>query len=285
RERLGLTAAPSSTDSEPKSSGDIRIKTLEEIRQEKAARNLNTSKVVRVVKETPAKELSPSKKSVKPAGGPQVKTFSEILHEKKKMQEKKAQEMSTAKGPESNEGPSTAGAAVKAPAAAGEVRVKTLEEIRREKAARMQAQLQETTDDKTPTSTEAESSGPPKRRILRINKSSSTQTKPDAPDKKLEAATEVKTFEEIMREKRLRKLQEEQVTSSNQKDAAPAASPPPSSEPSTRPQTTELSASCCCGAPEKIPGALWRQDSIDKHTDSVEHTKPLDVSRDTCSAS
>uniref|UniRef100_A0A9J8AAQ2 Zinc finger CCCH-type containing 11A n=1 Tax=Cyprinus carpio carpio TaxID=630221 RepID=A0A9J8AAQ2_CYPCA len=63
RERLGLTGAPPSTDSEPKSSGDIHIKTLEEIRQEKAARNLNTSKVV------PAKELSPSKKSVRPAGG------------------------------------------------------------------------------------------------------------------------------------------------------------------------------------------------------------------------
>lgn len=173
RERIGLTAAPSSTDSEPKSSGDIRIKTLEEIRQEKAARNLNTSKVVRVVKEVPAKELSPSKKSVKAAGGPQVKTFSEMLHEKKKMQEKKAEEVSTtARSPEGNEGPSTAGAAVKAPVAAGEVRVKTLEEIRREKAARMQAQLQETTDDRTPTSTEAESNGPPRRRILRINKNS-----------------------------------------------------------------------------------------------------------------
>ncbi|XP_026131506.1 zinc finger CCCH domain-containing protein 11A-like isoform X1 [Carassius auratus] len=259
RERIGLTAAPTTTDSQPKSSGDIRIKTLEEIRQEKAARNLKTSKVVRVVKEVPAKELSPSKKTVKPAGGPQVKTFSEILHEKKKMQEKKAEEVSTtARSPEGNEGPSTAGAAVKAPVAAGEVRVKTLEEIRREKAARMQAQLQETTDDKTPTSTEAESSAPPKRRILRINKNSSAactvgQTKPDAPEKKPEPAIEangkgkpasetvkVKTFEEIMREKRLRKLQEEQVTSTNQKDAglsAPAASPP-DSEPSGQPQTT-----------------------------------------------
>lgn len=39
-----------------------------------------------------------------------------------------------------------------------------------------------------------------------------------------------------MREKRLRKLQEEQVTSTNLKDAAPAASPP-ASEPA-QPQTT-----------------------------------------------
>lgn len=40
-----------------------------------------------------------------------------------------------------------------------------------------------------------------------------------------------------MREKRLRKLQEEQVTSTNQKDTAPAASPP-ESESSAQPQTT-----------------------------------------------
>ncbi|XP_052465732.1 zinc finger CCCH domain-containing protein 11A [Carassius gibelio] len=255
RERLGLTAAPPSTDSEPKSSGDIHIKTLEEIRQEKAARNLSTSTVVPVVKEVSAKELSPSKKSVRPAGRLQVKTFSEILHEKKKIQEKKAKDVNTtAKSPERNEGPSTTGAAVKAPVTVGEVRVKTLEEIRREKTARMQAQPQELSDDKTQTSAEAEASGPPKRRILRIKKSSPTantvgQTKPDVPDKKLEPPAEtngkgkpssetvkVKTFEEIMREKRLRKLQEEQVTSTTQKDAglsAPAASPPASEQPQT----------------------------------------------------
>lgn len=174
RERLGLTADLPSTTSEPKSSGDIRIKTLEEIRQEKAARNLNASKGVRVVKEVP-KEPSPAKKSGKPAGGAQIKTFSEILHEKKKMQEKKVQEVNTTvKSPEGSEGPSSAGAAVKAHVAAVEVRVKTLEEIRREKAARMQAQLQESADDKTPTSSEAESNepNPTKRRILRINKNS-----------------------------------------------------------------------------------------------------------------
>ncbi|XP_016150437.1 zinc finger CCCH domain-containing protein 11A-like isoform X1 [Sinocyclocheilus grahami] len=282
RERLGLTAAPPSTDSEPKSSGDIHIKTLEEIRQEKAARNLNTSEVVPVVKEVLAKKLSPSKKSVRPVGGLQVKTFSEILHEKKKIQEKKAQEVNTtAKSPERNEGPSTAGAAVKAPVTAGEVRVKTLEEIRREKTAQMQAQLHEPTDDKTQTSTEAEASEPPKRRILRINKSSPTaytvdQTKPDAPDKKLEPAAEtngkgkpssetvkVKAFEEIMREKRLRKLQEEQVTTTTQKDAglsAPAASPP-ASEPSGQPQTTVRQRIALKHKSSPLPAAVVPQKS------------------------
>lgn len=257
RERLGLTADMSSGDSEPKSSGDIRIKTLEEIRQEKAAKNLNKSKVVRVVKQVPQKEISPSRKSVKPAVGPQVKTFSEILYEKKtKMQEKKEQEINKAeKSPERSEAPSSGGATNKTTVTTGEVRVKTLEEIRREKAARMETQLEENTDNKTRTSSEAEMSGLPKRRILRINKTSSAvitvaQTKPDASEKKPEPAAEangkietsseivkVKTFEEIMREKRLRKLQEEQVTSSNHKDVGPAASPP-APEPSVQSQTT-----------------------------------------------
>lgn len=277
RERLGLTSDLPSTDSKPKPSGDIRIKTLEEIRQEKAAKSLNSSKVVRVVKEVPKEEPNPSKKSVKFAGGPPVKTFSEILHEKKKMQEKKIQEMNTtAKSPEGNEGACSAEAAVKAPVTAAEVRVKTLEEIRREKAARMKAQLQESTDDKTPTSSEAESSGPPKRRILRVNKASTAantvgQTKPDTSDKKLEPATEtngkgepssvpvkVKTFEEIMREKRLRKLQEEQVTSTNQKDASPAASPP-ASESSAQPQTTVRQRIALKPKPSPLPAAVMPQ--------------------------
>lgn len=169
RERLGLTNDLATTNADPKSSGDIRIKTLEEIRQEKAARTPDATKVV---KERPVKEPSPSKKTGKPTGGPQVKTFSEILYEKRKLKEGKAEEANSAAGsPERNEGPSTAVAVVKVPAVAGEVRVKTLEEIRREKAARMQARLQETANNST-TSCEVESSGAPKRRILRINKTS-----------------------------------------------------------------------------------------------------------------
>lgn len=174
RDRLGLTTDLAIVDTEPKSSGDIRIKTLEEIRQEKAARTLKAGKVVPIVKEAPTKEPSPSKKNGKPAGGLQVKTFSEMLHEKKKLQNKKAEEASTdAGGPEGNEGSSTIGGAIKAPVVAGEVRVKTLEEIRREKAARIQAQLQETENDKNTNSSEVDSSGAPKKRILRINKTSS----------------------------------------------------------------------------------------------------------------
>lgn len=258
RERLGMTTDLATVDTEPKSSGDIHIKTLEEIQQEKAARTLKAGKVVPVTKEAPAKEPSPSKKKGKPAGGPQVKTFSEILYEKKKLENKKAEEASTAAGsPEGNEGSSTIGSADKSPVVAGEVRVKTLEEIRREKAARMQAQLQETGNDKNTNSSEVERSGAPKRRILRINKTSPAtntvgQTKQDASDKKPEPVQEangkgsssepikVKTFEEIMQEKRLRKQQEEQGTSTIQKEAdssVPAASPPAPVS-STQPQTS-----------------------------------------------
>ncbi|TRY98306.1 hypothetical protein DNTS_022308 [Danionella cerebrum] len=252
RERLGLTIDTENTDKDPKPSGNVRIKTLEEIRKEKADRNLKSRKV-RVVKEVP-QELSPSKKTVKLASGPQVKTFSEILHEKKKMQELKAQEVkTTAKSPERSDCASTVEAGVKTPAASGEVRVKTLEEIRKEKAARMQTQLQDSIDDKTPSSSVIETS-----RVLRTNKTSPQitvgQSKFDTSNKKLEPATEVKsksepssepvkvkTFEEIMREKRLRKLQEEKVTSSNQNDAGttvPGTIPPTVESSSNKPQTT-----------------------------------------------
>ncbi|KAA0707724.1 Zinc finger CCCH domain-containing protein 11A [Triplophysa tibetana] len=254
RERLGLTNDLSTVDSDPKSSGDIHIKSLEEIRQEKAARTLQAGKVVPAVKEVQAKVPSPSKQNGKPPGGPLVKTFSEIIHEKKKLQNKKAEEANTTPGsPERNEGPSTVGAAVKASGIAGEVRVKTLEEIRREKASRMLAQ--ETGNDKGTNHIEVESGGAPKRRILRINKTSTStntvgQTKQDASDKKnpepvqeknpepvqeangkvgsLSEPIKVKTFEEIMREKRLRKQQQEELgTSTILKEVeSPAASPP-----------------------------------------------------------
>ncbi|XP_051531951.1 zinc finger CCCH domain-containing protein 11A-like [Myxocyprinus asiaticus] len=284
RERLGLTTDLATSGMETKSSGDIRIKSLKEIRQEKAARTVKASKVVHVVKEVPSKESSPSKKT---AGGPQVKTFSEILHEKKKLQKEKAQEVNAAaRSPERNEGPSTV--------AAGVVRVKTLEEIRREKAARMQAQLKETTNDKATASSEP--SGAPKRRILRINKTSPaankvSQTKLDASDKKLEPATEangkgdnsgetvkVKSFEEIMREKRLRKQQEEQGTSTIQKEAGPAApaASPPASEPSTQPQTSVGHRITLKPKTPPVPAAVVPQQSSPKQSgESAPSSKTL----------
>ncbi|XP_030632083.1 zinc finger CCCH domain-containing protein 11A [Chanos chanos] len=242
RERLGLTAelnapeAPSSS-SEAKSSGEIRIKTLEEIRQEKAVKQnqakQNQGTTARTIAAVDTKSTCPTKRSEKSTAGPHVKTFSEILHAKKKLEEeqKKLQECSPeVTNSSKNDCPSNAGASVKTATQTGDVRVKTLEEIRKEKAARLQAQAQEPSN----AENSAPNDGAPKRRILRISKTSvagnaKAQKKVEVSEKKAEPATEaasvnkkeetsgevvkVKTFEEIMREKRLRQQQEEQVSS------------------------------------------------------------------------
>ncbi|XP_026791138.3 zinc finger CCCH domain-containing protein 11A isoform X1 [Pangasianodon hypophthalmus] len=232
RERLGITpdiTAPKSPNSEPKSSGEIRIKTLEEIRQEKAAKSQMQCKSVRV--EVPTNALNSTKKVNKPVTAPSVKTFSEILREKK-LQETKVvpQQGST----EKTEGPANAGV-IKLTAQAAEIRVKTLEEIRKEKAARMQAKTQDTTNDDAPSSSDAV----PKRRILCIGKTGSainirsqkvhSSEKPDCieestvtngkSDTSIQDVT-VKSFEEIMREKRLRKQQEQAASTVEPEQAA-----------------------------------------------------------------
>ncbi|XP_066527953.1 zinc finger CCCH domain-containing protein 11A isoform X2 [Hoplias malabaricus] len=240
RERLGATipdlTTPKMPNSEPKPSEEIRIKTLEEIRQEKAAKSQLQKKDVRVVTEVTEKPLSSPKKGKRPASGPQVKTFSEILHEKKKLQGEKEVPQQGISNPEKSE--ANAGA-VKEAVQTGEIRVKTLEEIRKEKAARMQAQAQEASDDNTLSSNNVTV----KRRLLRINKNtdvaSISEKKPQDSEKRVEHTAEsvaadeksdpssqsvtVKSFDEIMREKRLRKQQENQDTSTCQK-STPALS-------------------------------------------------------------
>uniref|UniRef100_A0A673Z949 Zinc finger CCCH domain-containing protein 11A-like n=3 Tax=Salmo trutta TaxID=8032 RepID=A0A673Z949_SALTR len=129
----------------------------------------------------------------------------------------------------------------------GRVKVKTLEEIRREKAARMQALGQEASNGKIPGSAPAsKEEGAKKSCILRINKPASaaittTQktsevTKKEKPAEPAAVATEatpangssvnVKTFEEIMHEKRLRRqrVQEEQASSTSHSEQASSTS-------------------------------------------------------------
>lgn len=165
RERLGIApdiTAPKSPNSEPKPSSEIRIKTLEEIRQEKAAKSQMQCKVVRVT-EVPTSTLTSAKKVNKSVSGSSVKTFLEILHEKKKLQETKMvpqQGTCTEKTEDS-----TNTEVIKLTAQAGEIRVKTLEEIRKEKTARMQTKTQDSTNDNAPSSSDV-----PKRRILCIGK-------------------------------------------------------------------------------------------------------------------
>ncbi|XP_017305664.1 zinc finger CCCH domain-containing protein 11A isoform X2 [Ictalurus punctatus] len=236
-ERLGITpdiTAPKSINSEPVPSGEIRIKTLEEIRQEKAAKSQIQCKGVRVVNEVPTNALTSTKKVKKPVSGPSVKTFSEILHEKKKLQETKVVLQQGSTSTEKTEGPKNTGV-IKLTAQAAEIRVKTLEEIRKEKAARMQAKPQETTNNAAPSSSDAV----PKRQILCIGKTGSAinirsqkvqdSEKGDCSEEstvtngKSDASIQdvtVKSFEEIMREKRLRKQQEQAASAVEPEQAA-----------------------------------------------------------------
>ncbi|XP_060713491.1 zinc finger CCCH domain-containing protein 11A isoform X1 [Tachysurus vachellii] len=236
RERLGITpdiAAPKSPNSEPKPSGEIHIKTLEEIRQEKAAKSQTQCKGIRGVAEVPTKMLTSSKKLNKPFIGPSVKTFSEVLHEKKKFQETKVISQQNSNSTEKNEDPTNTGV-IKLTDQTAEIRVKTLEEIRKEKAARMQAKTLDTTNDEVPCLREAV----PKRRMLCVAKTASAiiRSQKVHDSEKMDCIEEstvtsvksdssiqditVKSFEEIMREKKLRKQQEHAVSTVEPEQAA-----------------------------------------------------------------
>lgn len=152
----------------------IRIKTLEEIRQEKAAKSQSLSQID--VSSVVASEITKTiatkgTKSVKRAITVKDDSISEVLHTKKRSREeqnpslkiKQAVEKTPCKSQaESN----TAGSGSEA-ANVGEVRVKTLEEIRKEKAERMQAQQALEPGNK---SSDTEENGAKKPRLLRINK-------------------------------------------------------------------------------------------------------------------
>ncbi|XP_060897568.1 zinc finger CCCH domain-containing protein 11A [Labrus mixtus] len=264
KERLGLSAGsvspshPAETNTEPKKAPEqIRIKTLEQIKQEKAAKSQNQkddpssndAPEPSVTKNTATKPTRGGRRAitVKDDCISEVKTFSEILRAKKKRQEEEQQEQSPSPK-------KTRNTAEKAPAKSrdadgpgpdvtdmGEVRVKTLEEIRREKAARMQTQ--QTTETENKKSSDSEENGAKKPRLMRIKKPAASEsingaaeTTPEVtekPQKSRAAAPEangvsvkVKTFEEIMQEKRLRKLEMEEQAK-NSAEAEPSQKPTP----------------------------------------------------------
>lgn len=155
----------------------IRIKTLEEIKQEKAAKSQS--------KDSPSAEINNTKttKGVKRAvpikdhSVTHVKTFSEILHAKKKRQEvqqeqnppsPKKTKHSVEKAPGKSKGESDTTSPCPEAINLGKVRVKTLEEIRREKAARIQAQQALEPENKKNSDNEENSDKKP--RLLRIKK-------------------------------------------------------------------------------------------------------------------
>ncbi|MBN3274389.1 ZC11A protein, partial [Polyodon spathula] len=207
-------------DSQAKWSGVVRIKTLEEIRLEKALKMQGEREQNRPIQPS-ARTVSPGKKPSKPLVNVDVKT-SEIQHTKKQEQLEEQQKaarsllLETAASDTQKERKEAApGKGLSEP---GEVRVKTLEEIRREKAARMQqrAGKAEMTEN-NPRAGDQRDAAATRRRILRINKAAgsvvvifiscqqaaTTNGSSSAPVEKVL----VKSFEEIMREKRLRKQQ------------------------------------------------------------------------------
>lgn len=216
KERLGLLCDPAAPTQPAESSAAsqkvpelIHIKTLEEIKQEKAVRSQPENQ-----KHTRATEASSGTKRAV-ASICSVKTFSEILHAKKKRQEEELEQKPrpevnhTAERDQSPEEAHTAGPEV---TNVGRIRVKTLEEIRMEKAAR--SQLQQAADAENGKRSDAEESGAKKPRLLRIKNlapqtsSIAAEKKPHrspSPESQTSNNIKVKTFEEIMREKRLRK--------------------------------------------------------------------------------
>ncbi|RVE72884.1 hypothetical protein OJAV_G00043390 [Oryzias javanicus] len=240
RDRLGLFSGPAtSAHSAEKNSvsvkdpDQIRIKTLEEIRREKAAKNQKdappdvTPDVPAEIPKTGTVRATKGVKrtvSMKDAPISNIKTFSEIhLAKKKRLEEKQARISKTAESPVEKPASRTSGES-DTPEDGKEVRVKvkTLEEIRKEKAARLQAQ-----QDTESAESRDQESFPKKKRLLRAKKletQNCNKTSEETPTtEKLQKSTktgsvQVKTFEEIMREKRLRQ-QEGEGQASNSTEA------------------------------------------------------------------
>ncbi|XP_041638199.1 zinc finger CCCH domain-containing protein 11A isoform X2 [Cheilinus undulatus] len=266
KERLGLSAGSVSpsyqaeTVAEPtKAPEQLLIKTLEQIKQEKAAKSQNQKDDPSVIAPEPnftKTVINKPNKGVKRAitikedSISEVKTFSEILRAKKKRQEEQQEQNSSPRNarncPEKALGKKNDKARPGPDAPdVGEVRVKTLEEIRREKAARFQAQQAIEADNKK--SSDSEESEAKKPQLLRIKKPASpgsntaTETTPSLMEKPLKPqiadpetnaanSVKVKTFEEIMREKRLRK-QEMEEQAKNSSEAEPSQKQIPEESP------------------------------------------------------
>ncbi|XP_053172701.1 zinc finger CCCH domain-containing protein 11A isoform X2 [Scomber japonicus] len=255
---VGLTEAADTNTGPEKAAEQIRIKTLEEIRQEKAAQSQSQkdgpSATAEIIVNTKTTKGVKRAITVKDDSIGHIKTFSEILHAKKKKEEQehnpsaKKTRHAAEKAPGKIQGePDPAEPGPEAPNT-GEIRVKTLEEIRREKAARIQVQQSQDTENKKCPKTEENSAKKP--RLLRAKKAASqtgittSENSDEVTEKPLKTpaaapqtmsatnSVKVKSFEEIMREKRLRRQEMEEQASSSSKDKADSEAVP-SQKPTT----------------------------------------------------
>ncbi|KAM6192026.1 zinc finger CCCH domain-containing protein 11A isoform 1-T5 [Sarcoramphus papa] len=251
KERLGLPSEQTSTETEKaaKPTGEIHVKTLEEIRLERANQRRGEPQA-KPQTEGRCKTEDPSS-GARPSPAVRIKAFSGALAEKKhkrlEEEKQKPEEFPTKTKVESEPkkqsilAPSVPGKAQLAEPAgkakpAGEVRIKTLEEIKQEKALRMQQ-----SGENTPAPPAQPEPAPTGRRLLRITKliapgreekkivelskpSPKAVSAPAEPSDQsaTNSKVQVKSLEEIMREKRqLKQRQEEKL----QKEAATVPSP------------------------------------------------------------
>uniref|UniRef100_F7GHC1 C3H1-type domain-containing protein n=1 Tax=Monodelphis domestica TaxID=13616 RepID=F7GHC1_MONDO len=263
KERLGMPADLNSMETTERSAkgGEIHVKTLEEIRLERASQKRGEL-LTKIKNEGPHKPED-SNLGMRSSSAIRIKTFSEVLAEKKHRQQEEERQKAEKENPsvklriesESKKPailpPSTTSKGqLEEPAMKTkpmqEVHIKTLEEIKQEKALRVQQSAENSTSSQTQPETT-----PIIRRLLRITKRTGVKE-----EKKLSEAGEttsrigvsrteavetsdettgdsiskvqVKKFEDIMREKRMQKQQEvemlpkDKVLTPLQEEAAPS---------------------------------------------------------------
>ncbi|KAM9268528.1 zinc finger CCCH domain-containing protein 11A isoform 3-T5 [Morus bassanus] len=276
KERLGLPSEQTSTETEKaaKPTGEIHVKTLEEIRLERANQRRGETQA-KPQTEGRCKTEDPSS-GARPSPAVRIKTFSGVLAEKKhkrlEEEKQKPEELPTKTKVESEPKkqsvlapsvPSKVQLAEPAGKAkpAGEVRIKTLEEIKQEKALRMQQ-----SGENVPAPPAQPEPAPTGRRLLQITK----LIAPGREEKKIvelskpfpkavsapaepsdqsavHSKVQVKSLEEIMWEKRqLKQHQEEKL----QKEAGAVPSPVENAikdktPASGSPESTVVSGSAC----------------------------------------
>ncbi|XP_061488207.1 zinc finger CCCH domain-containing protein 11A isoform X1 [Rhineura floridana] len=201
KERLGLPSEQNDMETEnaAKPAGEIRVKTLEEIRLEKASQRKGETQPKPKVEVTCT--IDDPNPVAKPAPTIRIKTFSEVLAEKKQRQMEEEQikaEKESLTKPKHECEPQKPGSLVSAVSSRrkleepsgkakdiGEVHIKTLEEIKQEKALRMQQSGENTS--KTQMQPERTPVG---RRLLCI-------TKPIAPGREEKTLLELKSSPRI----------------------------------------------------------------------------------------
>ncbi|NXR04176.1 ZC11A protein, partial [Sagittarius serpentarius] len=285
-----------------KPAGEIHVKTLEEIRLERASQRRGEPQA-KPQTEGRCKTEDPSS-GARPSSAVRIKTFSGALAEKnhKRLEEEKqkTEECPTKTKVESEpkkqsilapSGPSKAQLAEPAGKAkpAGEVRIKTLEEIKQEKALRMQQ-----SGDNVPAPPAQPEPAPTGRKLLRITKliapgreekkivelskpSPKAVSAPAEPSDQSATNTkvQVKSLEEIMKEKRqLKQRQEEKL----QNEAAAVPSPTEKAIKDKTPASGTKSKVCLKPSDGKATSPTkqtLKRKAAESHPSAVAAVKPL----------